>query len=416
MKLIRRIKYLEKIHNALKYLPVVVLTGSRQVGKSSIMEMLDFDNKLYLDGQDIDVQSLFVSYNTILEYLKVNLNKSLSGYLFIDEFQYINNVSTILKLLTDHNKNLKVIASGSSSLDILQNVKESMAGRVRVIEVYSLSFGEYLDFRNHDLHEKYYSYPSDIPYEAVDKQIISSFKQFLIYGGYPRVALAEDFKDKIELLDDIYKIYLMKDVKSFIKNEDSVPFNNLLRILAAQSGNMFNINELSNTVKLPYNKVAEYIYLLEQMYIIKTVVPYTTNKRKEVSKMRKVFFLDTGLRNIIYNSFNDIDIRVDNGSIFENFVFLEMMKGKRKTAEVKYYRTKDGSEIDFIFSDTDRLIPVEVKYKNFGGKVSIPALKNFSKIAEPDKPVVININLNQEYDDIRFLPGLMTEQYFAYSE
>jgi len=138
MKLIRRIKYLEKIHNALKYLPVVVLTGSRQVGKTSIMEMLDFDNKLYLDGQDIDVQSLFVSYNTILEYLKVNLNKSLSGYLFIDEFQYINNVSTILKLLTDHNKNLKVIASGSSSLDILQNVKESMAGRVRVIEVYSL--------------------------------------------------------------------------------------------------------------------------------------------------------------------------------------------------------------------------------------------------------------------------------------
>ena len=132
--------------------------------------------------------------------------------------------------------------------------------------------------------------------------------------------------------------------------------------------------------------------------------------------MRKVFFLDTGLRNIIYNSFNDIDIRVDNGSIFENFVFLELMKGKRKTAEVKYYRTKDGSEIDFIYSDTDRLIPVEIKYKTFSGEVSIPAFKNFSKIAEPDKPVVININLNQEYDDIRFIPGIMTEQYFADSE
>ncbi|MCB1193793.1 MAG: DUF4143 domain-containing protein [Leptospiraceae bacterium] len=165
-------------------------------------------------------------------------------------------------------------------------------------------------------------------------------KEYLAFGGLPRVALAKKHQEKIELIDDIYKTYLLQDVRNFIKNQDTVQFNNLLKILSSQIGNMVNSNELSNTTQLSYTKCEEYIYLMEQMYIIKLITPFTTNKRREITKMKKLYFLDIGLRNMIYNSFNDIDIRVDNGSIFENFVFLELLKVLQKPNTIQYYRTK----------------------------------------------------------------------------
>ena len=152
--MIRREKYEKKITDAFKLLPIAVLIGARQVGKTSIMKMYPtecFRNTLFLNGQDAEVAERFQKLSTIEQYLRVYLNEDMDGMLMIDEFQFISGISTMLKLLTDKHERLKILCSGSSSLDILRNVEESLAGRVRVIEVLSLSFSEYLLFRDEKL-------------------------------------------------------------------------------------------------------------------------------------------------------------------------------------------------------------------------------------------------------------------------
>ena len=134
-----RSSYSDKIYKAFQSLPIVVLIGSRQVGKTTIMENLALNGKkIILTGQNPEVAELFQKYSTLKDFLTINMNETIKGYLLIDEFQFIPGISTMLKLLVDQHKDLKILCTGSSSLDILQKVEESLAGRVRIIEVYSL--------------------------------------------------------------------------------------------------------------------------------------------------------------------------------------------------------------------------------------------------------------------------------------
>ena len=205
----------------------------------------------------------------------------------------------VIKLLVDRNPDIKIVASGSSSLDILQNIRESLAGRVRIIKVFSLSFSEYLLFHDDNLFSLYSKYTTDTEFPVIDKRILLLFNDYMTFGGLPRAALANDSSDKMEILNDIYKTYLLKNVRSYIRNEDFVAFNKLLKILSSQTGNMINIHKLSDTIRLSYSRCEEYLSILQQMYIIKLLPPYLTNKRREIAKIKKVFSLDTGLHNII---------------------------------------------------------------------------------------------------------------------
>ena len=290
--MVKREYYLDKIIAGFKYNPIVVLLGARQVGKTTIMEMFVGEKKsLWLNGQNPEISQLFENFSTIERYLKLNINEKLDGLLVIDEFQFINNVSLILKLLCDKYKKLKILCSGSSSLDIIQIVEESLAGRVRVIPVYSLSFDEYLKFNNKNLAKQFNSCLINDDINLLLPQIPVLLNEYLIYGGLPKITLAENLNEKEELLNDIFQTYLLKDVRQYIKNQDFVAFNKLLKILSAQIGNMININELSKAVQLPYKTCEEYIHILEQMFIIHLVSPFYTNKRKEITKMKKNIFL-----------------------------------------------------------------------------------------------------------------------------
>lgn len=227
------------------------------------------------------------------------------------------------------------------------------------------------------------------------------FEKFSEIERFLKISINEELRgllvvDEFQYINDILQTYLLKDVRQYVRNQDFVGFNKLLKVLSSQIGNMLNINELSNTVQLPYRTCEKYIYLLEQMFIIHLVAPYTSNKRHEITKMKKIYFCDLGLRNIIYNSFNDIDIRIDKGQLFENYVYLELIKsiGNNK---IYYYRTKDGTEIDFIVTDSKlNVIPIEVKYKNFNKAKKIRALTEFSKNKDNEVSYIINQN-NQEF-------------------
>lgn len=407
--MISRSRYIQKIKRGFENNPIVVLIGARQVGKTSLMQMYSQSHKsFWINGENPETAQLFQRLSDVERYLKINISSTLSGFLIIDEFQYIENVSVILKLLVDKYSDLKILCSGSSSLDILQHVKESLAGRIRVIPVYSLSFEEFVKFNDSSLYEKFKQLDILDNVSLFLPEIELLLKDYLTYGGLPKVALTSDTKEKEELLNDIYQTYLLRDVRQFVRNKDFVGFNKLIKVLSSQNGGLLNINELANTVQLRYRACEEYIQLLEQMYIIQLVPPYTTNKRAEITKMNKIYFSDIGLRNVIYNSFNDIDIRNDNGSLFENFVYLEIVKAMRKD-NMFFYRTKDGTEIDFVVVDNrQNIIPVEIKYKRYNKPVKFRGLTEFSNKNSIQNAYVVNLSLN----DIKGMPKFI-QPYFV---
>jgi len=402
--MVPRDSYSEQIISGFKYNPIVSLIGARQVGKTTLMNLYVKNRKhLWLDGQNPETGQLFEHFSTIERFLEININPDIDGFLVIDEFQYINDISLFLKLLVDKHKKLKILCSGSSSLNILRHVEESLAGRIRLIPVYPLSFDEFVLFQNKELHEALNkcTYNDDIT--RLFPQISNLLNEYLLYGGMPKIALALKHNDKEALLDDIRQTYLLKDVRQYIKNQDFIAFNKLLKLLSSQIGNLLNINEISRTIQLPYKSCEEYIALLEQMFIIKLVSPFSTNARKEISKMKKLYFYDIGLRNSIYNSFNDIDIRVDNGQLFENFVFLQLLKNYSPD-QIRYYRTKDGTEIDFILLEKNNVpVPIVVKYKEFEKHKNLRAISELQKLIDLHSAFIINKNLIQKTDSQHYI-------------
>ncbi len=406
--MIKREVYLEKIKNGFGTVPIVVLIGARQVGKTSLMNDFITDKpSLFLNGQNPETAQLFQKFSLIEPYLQVYLNTDLNGFLLIDEFQYVHGISVMLKLLTDKHPQLKILCSGSSSLDILQKVEESLAGRVRVIEVLPLSFAEYILFNNEKMSKLYETFDKNTQSSALTAPIEQLYSEYLIYGGLPRAALTKNKDEKIEILNDHYQTYLLKDVRNYIHNEQTVGFNRMLRLLASQVGNLLNINKLSRESGIPYKQCEEYLYLLEQMYIIKLIEPYLVNKRKAITKMKKIYFCDTGLRNMIERNFNEISFRADNGAIFENAVLLELWQNKGAGGELQFYRTTDGTEVDFVhISATDKKA-VECKFKKFNEPINLIGFNNFCNAEKIEKRFVINTTLNILHNGTRFIQGFL---------
>ncbi|MEI6678195.1 MAG: ATP-binding protein [Mariniphaga sp.] len=409
--MIYREKYLNKIVSGFKTVSIVVLIGARQVGKTSLMKSCTLDGKtLFINGQDPAIAELFQRFYDIEQYLKIYLNEKLEGYLLVDEFQFIHGISTMLKLLTDNHPQLKVLCSGSSSLDILQQIDESLAGRVRTIEVLSLSFEEYLLFKDQNLYQLFQSLNSDTESSALTAVFEDTLSEYMLYGGLPRAALAARPDDKMEILNDIYKTYLLKDVRNYVANQDIVGFNKLLRLLASQIGNLVNVNEISRSTGLSYKKCEEHLYLLEQMYILKMIEPYHTNKRKVIGKMKKIYFCDLGLRNMIENNFNNLTFRSDGGALFENFVMLELWRNKNPGAILQFFRTSDGTEVDFVLNQLNDILAVECKYKNIAKPISLVGLNNFCKAEAIERKYIVNKNFNATYKETKLIQGFLVNR------
>lgn len=409
--MIIRQTYLDKINNGFETVPIIVLIGARQVGKTSLMKVYSFDGKsLLLNGQDPETYALFTKLSQLEAYLRVYLDPEIKGLLMIDEFQFIPRISTMLKLLSDKYEGLKILCSGSSSLDILQTVEESQAGRVRIIEVFSLSLSEYVLFKDVDLHKLYLTFDLNTPDSALTAPVDQILNEYLTYGGLPRAALQSNPEDKIAVLDDIYKTYLLKDVKSYIKNEHFVGFNKLLRLLAMQTGNLVNINELSRGSGLPYKSCEDYVNLLQQMYIIKLIEPYYTNKRTVITKMKKVFFCDLGIRNMINSDFGEIEFRADKGAVFENYVLLELLRNRKPGGSIHFYRTIDKAEVDFVVNQVFTRYAIECKFSNLDKPTHSKALTSFSEMEQIPNRLIVNKNLNTIDGDVHFVQGYLADR------
>jgi uncharacterized protein len=343
-----------------------IVTGARQVGKTSLLRALYADLKnqgesvFYLSFEDPFILDAINKHpDRIFDYVSVRPQGILEGkaertiFLLIDEIQYAKDPSHFLKYIYDtYESNLKIVATGSSAFYIDRKFKDSLAGRKRIFRLNTLNFREYLAFQDKndlcvelDLSRQRPEYKS--PYSL---HLRHAFWDYLRFGGYPAVALESNEAEKRLILEELKNAYVRRDVlESKIANE--IHFYLLMRILAEQTGNLMNKNDLSNELKLDAKTVDTYINVLEKCFHISLLRPFFVNLRKELTKMPKVFFSDLGLRNVLVNRFDAFPDRVDKGALLENYFFLRLNE-KYDSEQVFFWHTTSGQEVDFVIRDT----------------------------------------------------------------
>jgi len=301
--------------------------------------------------------------------------------------QRLENPGLFFKGIYDLNLPVKFVLTGSSSLEIKAKTQESLAGRKRIFYLYPFSFKEYLRAKNKFLLKLFNKKTiNKLDQKSIDKHL----EQFLIFGGYPEVVLADLIKEKIKILEEIFNSYIEKDIIGFFKIEDRIAFTKLVRILASQTGNLLNNNEISATLGIKNETIKRYLQALENTFVISLVRPFYKNVRTELTKMPKVFFLDNGLRNFALRNFQKFSERYDTGQILENYIFSFLKKNLETYQGINFWRTKDKAEVDFIIQD-QTLIAIEVKAKALKQPKFGRSLGNFIKNYQPQKAFLINL-------------------------
>jgi len=347
---IRAKKYLETQE-------ILIFVGPRQAGKTTILHQLEKEIKdkpyFFLNLEDKEIVGLLnLSPKNIFQILPLDLKKK--TFIFVDEIQYLKDPTNFLKYLYDqYQEKLKLIVSGSSSFYIDRRFKDSLVGRKKIFYVYPASLKEFFQFRG---------YQFDKPYSKltlVEKdQYKKLFFEYLVYGGYPRVILAS-YEEKKEVLRDLVYSYIKKDIyEGGVRQEDV--FYRLLKILASQIGNLVNSQDLALTLGVSKTAIDNYLYLMQKSFHLCLIRPFFKNIRKELTKMPKVYFYDLGLRNFLVNNFEPFLMRVDQGALLENYFFRLFLEEKYPD-EIKFWRTTEGQEIDFIIDDNAYEVKINKK-------------------------------------------------------
>ena len=354
-----------------------ILIGPRQIGKSTMLKQI-FDDLisqgetayfLNLDRKDI-LDELNINPENLFKICPLLPNKKIT--VFIDEIQYLDDATTFLKLLFDeYSSQLKIVATGSSAFYIDKQFKDSLVGRKKIFQMGTLDFEEFLHFKGrNDLVSEIALLKSKKKTKSIQENLLWAYMdEFMNYGGYPAVVLENNINDKIELLREIRDSHIKRDLlESGVSGETK--FYRMLMLLASQSGNMLNVNEISNTLRITNATVENYLYVLQKCFHITLVKPFYNNLRKELTKMPKVYINDIGLRNILINYFAPIEQRFDKGLVLENFCFRALIE-RFEQDQIKYWRTADGNEVDFIV-ETQYLkgFAIEVKFNEQEAKLS----------------------------------------------
>jgi uncharacterized protein len=354
-----------EIRKHLKRKEYTIITGPRQSGKTSLLQALFRELKgekqtvSYVTFEDRDILSAINNHPEEIFAFTPRPKKSLERsdpvkqpiFLFIDEVQHAADPSNFLKYLYDiYKENLKIVATGSSAFYLDKKFSDSLSGRKRIFELQTLSFEELLIFKNlKDLYKELELIRKRKEYISSDsRELMEIFNEYMIFGGYPEVVLENDKKEKINLLKEIKNSFLKRDIdESGVNNPDK--FYHLLVMLAGQTGNLVNRNELSNTIGIDNKTIDKYLNVLQNCFHIELVRPFHSNLRKELTKMSKIYFKDFGLRNCALNRFFDFKSREDQGSLLENYIHKRFSDLYDKDS-IRFWRTTDNREVDFVIT------------------------------------------------------------------
>jgi len=319
---------LDTIVKLLHFNKAVIVLGSRQVGKTTLLNELtrEIPDKLVLNGDEPDIKFLLSNVNS----------EQLSGMfagkstVIIDEAQMIPDIGITLKLITDRIPGIILFVSGSSALELANTINEPLTGRKFEFQLHPLSLGEMI--RHNGL--------------LKERRLI---KHRLIFGYYPDVVTKPEIQEKT--LKELVSSYLYKDILSFGLIKKPVFLDKLLKALALQLGSEVSYNELSQTVGIDKETVERYIDLLEKAYIIFKLDALSRNVRNEIKKGKKFFFWDNGIRNAIIGNFLPWENRTDQGQLWDNFMVTERMKHLSYSdfyGNVYFWRTNQQQEIDLV--------------------------------------------------------------------
>lgn len=350
-------KIIESILPVLYTHDVILFYWARQVWKTTLMEILQQDyiknRSCFIDLEDFNVLNILNQWPTIfIEYLKSAYNRKEDEdfTVFIDEIQYLDEPTSLLKYTHDHFKHIKLIVSGSSTLEIRQKFKDSLAWRLFKFDINPLNFEEFLVFKGKENLAK--QIWKNIEFDIINKELKFFYQEYLLFWGYPKIALTNWIDEKKRYLKQLYDSYIQKDIKDIWKIKDVETFNRCLKILASQIGNLVNLSEISGKIWISLALLKEWMFILENTFITKRVSPRSWNIRGELVKTPKLFFIDNWIRNYCINDFSI------SWELFENSFFM-YINNAHKAENIHYFRTKEKQEIDFILDD----IPYELKLK-----------------------------------------------------
>lgn len=322
----------------------IVIYGARQVGKTTLCRAILANqplDSLYLNCDEPDIRAALTG-KTSTEL------KALIGarrLVVIDEAQRVRNIGLTLKLLVDTFPEIQVIASGSSSFTLANEIVEPLTGRKIEFHLFPLSTAELLS--------------QEDPLES--RRLL---EQRLRFGAYPGVITADDPAGAIQ---EIASSYLYRDALEHqtVKNPDTL--RRLLQALALQIGSEVSYGEVGGLVGLDKTTVARYVDLLEKAFVIFHLPPLSRNLRKELGKLRKIYFYDLGVRNALINNFNPLELRQDVGALWENFFISERLKfnhNRRRNVNIYFWRTYDRYELDYVEEEGGRLYGFECKWSD----------------------------------------------------
>lgn len=364
----------QKIEQKLFKGKLLIIYGARQVGKTTLLKSI-FDrfkeSALFLNCDEPDIRNMLTNAtSTVL--------KNISGskkIVLIDEAQRIKNIGLTLKLFADELKHIQVIATGSSAFELSDEINEPLTGRKIEFMLLPLSMREMCN-RFGILETK------------------RMLEERMLYGLYPEVVLASG--ESKSILKEITRSYLFKDILSYQGIRKPEPVEKLLILLAAQIGNEVSYNELANTLGIDKDTVGKYIDILEKAFIVYKLNPFSKNVRTEVTKMRKIYFYDNGVRNMLLTNLKPLHLRNDKGQLWENFLITERMKRNLELgndAKIYFWRTTQQQEVDYIEE-------IDGKLKAFEFTFSEHSRKKFPKTFMNNYPIRESSIIHQQnYDD-----------------
>src|SRR3990170_655766 len=404
----------------LNHKEITMLVGPRQSGKTTILKKLETELRargqktLYLNLDFEDDFHHVSSQGALQQKIHLELGSG-GGVVFIDEIQRKENAGLFLKGLYDQGLPCKLVVSGSGSIELKEKISESLAGRKRMFELSTVSFCEFVDFRTG------YRYTDRLRefFRAEPAKTDQLFREYLMYGGYPRVVLAETHQEKLATINEIFRSYLEKDIVYLLRVEKSDSFSNLVRLLASQTGKMVSYSELSATLGLSLPTVKTYLWYLEKTFIVRKVSPWFTNIRKEITKAPVYYFGDIGLRNFAAGSFGVISDS-EAGFVFQNAIHaLLTERFPLADTTIRYWRTKDKAEVDFVIRRGAAVTPLEVKYRDLKKLEARRSYRGFLERYRPESGYIVNKSLSDEAmvgeTRVRCLPywELMFEEAFS---
>ncbi len=326
---------------------ILVVYGARQVGKTTLVRKLAEETGekfLYLNCDEADVAQLLGQADN-----STRLREIIAGHqlVIIDEGQRVKDIGLRLKLIADTLPGIQVIATGSSSFDLANEIAEPLTGRHLEFILHSFSVAEM---------------KADMPPLEAERRI----EELMVYGAYPEVVETHGMEAKETLVKRLASDYLYKDVLKFRGLKKPEIIEKLLLALALQVGSEVSYTELAGLVGVSLATVQEYVDLLEKMFIVFRLPAFSRNLRKEIGKSRKIYFCDVGIRNALIRNFNPLNFREDKGRLWENFVIAERVKKndtEGKKANLYFWRTYDQQEIDLIEEVGGQLTAFEIKWK-----------------------------------------------------